>query len=60
MLALFSQTNNLETDSPWIPHIPFVELLGFELLLRWDNDRPRSLRRRTDHHNSFSVVHGGA
>ena len=41
-------------------HIPFVELLGFELL-RWENDEAEiRFDARTEHQNSFSVVHGGA
>ncbi len=40
--------------------IPFVELLGFELL-RWENDEAEiRFAPRPDHLNSFSVVHGGA
>ncbi len=41
-------------------HIPFVELLGFELL-RWENDEAEiRFDARREHQNSFSVVHGGA
>lgn len=41
-------------------HIPFVELLGFELL-RWENDEAEiRFDPGPDHLNSFSVVHGGA
>ena len=41
-------------------HIPFVELLGFELL-RWENDEAEiRFDARSEHQNSFSVVHGGA
>ena len=41
-------------------HIPFVELLGFELL-RWENDEAEiRFDNRAEHLNSFSVVHGGA
>jgi uncharacterized protein (TIGR00369 family) len=41
-------------------HIPFVELLGFELL-RWENDEAEiRFDTRDEHQNSFSVVHGGA
>ncbi|MDD2728020.1 PaaI family thioesterase [Malikia sp.] len=41
-------------------HIPFVELLGLELL-RWENDEAEvRFDSQSDHHNSFSVVHGGA
>jgi uncharacterized protein (TIGR00369 family) len=41
-------------------HIPFVELLGFELL-RWENDEAEiRFDSRSEHQNSFSVVHGGA
>ena len=41
-------------------HIPFVELLGFELL-RWENDEAEiRFDAGPDHLNSFSVVHGGA
>lgn len=40
--------------------IPFVELLGFELL-RWENDEAEiRFDASPDHLNSFSVVHGGA
>ncbi len=40
--------------------IPFVELLGFELL-RWENDEAEiRFVPGPDHLNSFSVVHGGA
>ena len=41
-------------------HIPFVELLGFELL-RWEDDEAEiRFDAGPDHLNSFSVVHGGA
>ena len=41
-------------------HIPFVELLGFELL-RWESDEAEiRFDARSEHQNSFSVVHGGA
>ena len=41
-------------------HIPFVELLGLELL-RWENDEAEiRFDSQSDHHNSFNVVHGGA
>jgi uncharacterized protein (TIGR00369 family) len=41
-------------------HIPFVELLGFELLSMADGQAEIAFDPRTEHENSFNVVHGGA
>jgi uncharacterized protein (TIGR00369 family) len=41
-------------------HIPFVELLGFELLRMEDGEAEISFAPTDDHLNSFDVVHGGA
>jgi uncharacterized protein (TIGR00369 family) len=41
-------------------HIPFVELLGFELVRMADGEAEIHFAARTEHLNSFSVVHGGA
>jgi uncharacterized protein (TIGR00369 family) len=41
-------------------HIPFVELLGFELLSMGDGQAAIAFDTRAEHENSFSVVHGGA
>ncbi len=41
-------------------HIPFVQLLGFELLRLEDGEAEIGFNPSTDHHNSFDVVHGGA
>ncbi|GLS15884.1 MULTISPECIES: PaaI family thioesterase [Hydrogenophaga] len=40
--------------------IPFVELLGFELLKFGEGEAEIRFRPSDDHLNSFSVVHGGA
>lgn len=40
--------------------IPFVELLGFELVRFEDGHSELAYDPRAEHHNSFSVVHGGA
>ena len=40
-------------------HIPFVELLGFELVAFDDGHSELAYAARPDHLNSFSVVHGG-
>jgi len=41
-------------------HIPFVELLGFELLKFEGGEAEIAFAPRTEHENSFNVVHGGA
>jgi len=41
-------------------HIPFVELLGFELERFEGGEATISFNPRPEHQNSFSVVHGGA
>ena len=41
-------------------HIPFVELLGFELLSMADGQAEIAFAPQPEHENSFSVVHGGA
>ncbi|MBL8388223.1 MAG: PaaI family thioesterase [Hydrogenophaga sp.] len=41
-------------------HIPFVELLGFELQRFEGGEATIRFDPRPEHHNSFSVVHGGA
>lgn len=41
-------------------HIPFVELLGFELLSMADGESEIAFTPAPEHENSFSVVHGGA
>ena len=40
--------------------IPFVELLGFELLSMADGQAEIAFKPSDDHLNSFDVVHGGA
>ena len=40
--------------------IPFVELLGFELLRMEGGEAEIAFRPADDHLNSFDVVHGGA
>ncbi len=41
-------------------HIPFVELLGFELLKVDNSEAEIRFSPRLEHDNSFGVVHGGA
>jgi uncharacterized protein (TIGR00369 family) len=41
-------------------HIPFVELLGFELDTFEGGEASISFNPRPEHENSFNVVHGGA
>jgi len=41
-------------------HIPFVEHLGFELQKFEGGEAEIAFTPRTEHENSFSVVHGGA
>ena len=41
-------------------HIPFVELLGFELLSMADGEAEIAFAPSPEHENSFNVVHGGA
>ncbi len=41
-------------------HIPFVELLGFELLSMEGGEAEIAFRPADNHLNSFDVVHGGA
>lgn len=41
-------------------HIPFVELLGFELRALGGGEAEIAFAPRAEHENSFSVVHGGA
>ncbi len=41
-------------------HIPFVELLGFELLKFEGGEAEIAFNPSPDHLNSFDVVHGGA
>lgn len=41
-------------------HIPFVELLGFELLRMEGGEADIRFAPKPEHLNSFSVVHGGA
>lgn len=41
-------------------HIPFVELLGFELLSMADGQAEIAFNPGAEHENSFNVVHGGA
>ena len=41
-------------------HIPFVELLGFELERFEGGEATISFNPRPEHQNSFNVVHGGA
>ncbi|QBM27247.1 PaaI family thioesterase [Hydrogenophaga pseudoflava] len=41
-------------------HIPFVELLGFELLKFEGGEATIRFDPRPEHQNSFNVVHGGA
>ncbi len=44
---------------PFVPRIPFVDLLGFELL-RFDGGASElGFDPRAEHLNSFDVVHGG-
>jgi uncharacterized protein (TIGR00369 family) len=41
-------------------HIPFVELLGFELQTFEGGQATITFNPRPEHENSFNVVHGGA
>jgi uncharacterized protein (TIGR00369 family) len=41
-------------------HIPFVELLGFELQKFGGGEAEIAFAPRPEHENSFNVVHGGA
>ena len=41
-------------------HIPFVELLGFELERFEGGEATISFNPQAEHENSFNVVHGGA
>ncbi len=41
-------------------HIPFVELLGFELERFEGGEATISFKPKAEHENSFNVVHGGA
>ena len=41
-------------------HIPFVELLGFELQRFEGGEATIRFAPKTEHENSFNVVHGGA
>jgi uncharacterized protein (TIGR00369 family) len=41
-------------------HIPFVELLGFELVSFGDGLAEIAFTGKEEHSNSFGVVHGGA
>lgn len=41
-------------------HIPFVELLGFELERFEGGEATINFNPRPEHENSFNVVHGGA
>jgi uncharacterized protein (TIGR00369 family) len=41
-------------------HIPFVELLGFELERFEGGEATITFNPRPEHENSFNVVHGGA
>jgi uncharacterized protein (TIGR00369 family) len=41
-------------------HIPFVELLGFELQRFENGEAEITFEPRPEHDNSFNVVHGGA
>ncbi|MFP8778974.1 PaaI family thioesterase [Hydrogenophaga sp. RWCD_12] len=41
-------------------HIPFVELLGFELQRFENGEAQIDFDPRPEHQNSFNVVHGGA
>ena len=41
-------------------HIPFVELLGFELQKFEGGEATITFNPRPEHENSFNVVHGGA
>jgi uncharacterized protein (TIGR00369 family) len=41
-------------------HIPFVELLGFELQKFEGGEATISFNPKPEHENSFNVVHGGA
>jgi uncharacterized protein (TIGR00369 family) len=41
-------------------HIPFVELLGFELERFEGGEATIAFNPRPEHQNSFNVVHGGA
>jgi uncharacterized protein (TIGR00369 family) len=41
-------------------HIPFVELLGFELKTFEGGEATISFNPKPEHENSFNVVHGGA
>mgnify|MGYP006145095269 FL=1 len=41
-------------------HIPFVELLGFELQKFEGGEAEIAFAPRPEHENSFNVVHGGA
>jgi len=41
-------------------HIPFVELLGFELQKFEGGEAEIAFAPKTEHENSFNVVHGGA
>jgi uncharacterized protein (TIGR00369 family) len=41
-------------------HIPFVELMGFELLSMADGQAEIAFDPKVEHENSFNVVHGGA
>ena len=41
-------------------HIPFVELLGFELQMFEGGEAEIAFAPKPEHENSFNVVHGGA
>ncbi|MDP2021971.1 MAG: PaaI family thioesterase, partial [Hydrogenophaga sp.] len=41
-------------------HIPFVELLGFELQKFEGGEAEIAFEPKPEHQNSFNVVHGGA
>jgi uncharacterized protein (TIGR00369 family) len=41
-------------------HIPFVELLGFEMVRFEDGQSELRYQTRPEHTNSFDVAHGGA
>jgi len=55
-----SPVADARTSLPFVPRIPFVDLLGFELLHFDDGRSELGFEPRPEHLNTFHVVHGGA
>jgi uncharacterized protein (TIGR00369 family) len=58
--SIATMNDSAPAPIPFSVEIPFVELLGIELLRMADGEAELRFDPRPEHLNSFAVVHGGA